>query len=62
MHEASHKQSELYGREYDQGKVPYNDIYFQQKLLCNFVHFFSPEVGRIGADLIILLVTQFGSH
>ena len=22
--------SELYGREYDQGKVTYNDIYFQQ--------------------------------
>ena len=23
--------SELYGREYDQVKVTYNDIYFQQK-------------------------------
>ena len=27
--EARRKQSELYGREYDQGKVTYNDIYFQ---------------------------------
>ena len=25
--------SELYGREYDQGKVTYNDVYFQQKSL-----------------------------
>ena len=27
---ARREQSELYGREYDQGKVTYNDIYFQQ--------------------------------
>ena len=28
--EARRERSELYGREYDQGKVTYNDIYFQQ--------------------------------
>ena len=39
------ERSELYGREYDQGKVPYNDIYFQQKIaLTNFLPFFFPEV------------------
>ena len=26
---ARRERSELYGREYDQGKVTYNDIYFQ---------------------------------
>ena len=32
MREASRELSELYGREYyDQRKVIYNDIYFQQK-------------------------------
>ena len=30
---ACRERSELYGREYDQGKVTYNNIYFQQKLL-----------------------------
>ena len=33
MREARREWSELYGREYDQWKVTYNDIYFQQKLL-----------------------------
>ena len=28
--EARRERSELYGRGYDQGKVTYNDIYFQQ--------------------------------
>ena len=39
--------SELYGREYDQGKVTYNDIYFQQISLCSdhFFSFFFPEVA-----------------
>ena len=31
--DARREQSELYGREYDQGKVTYNDIYFQRKSL-----------------------------
>ena len=60
--ETARERSELYGREYDQGKVSYNDIYFQQKSLWpNFLPFssrkLSPEVGRTGADLIIPLVT-----
>ena len=33
MREARRERSVLYGREYDQGKVTYNDIYFQQKSL-----------------------------
>ena len=28
--EACRERNELYSREYDQGKVTYNDIYFQQ--------------------------------
>ena len=37
--------SELCGREYDQGKVTYNDIYFQQKSLWPIISsFFFPEV------------------
>ena len=43
--EARRERSELYGREYDQGKVTYNDIYFQQKSLWPiFSSFFFPEV------------------
>ena len=35
----------LYGREYDQGKVTYNDIYFSVEIaLTNFLPFFFPEV------------------
>ena len=45
MHEASRELSELYGREYDQRKVIYNDIYFQQKKLRPiFSSFFFLEV------------------
>ena len=48
--EARREWSEPYGREYDQEKVTYNDIYFQQKSLTNFLPFssrkLSPEVGR----------------
>ena len=37
--------SKLYGREYDQGKVTYNDIYFQQKSIWPiFSSFFFPEI------------------
>ena len=32
-HEARRERSELYHREYDQRKVTYNDLYFQQKSL-----------------------------
>ena len=39
------KQSELYSSEYDQGKVTYNDIYFQQKWLRpKSSSFFFPEI------------------
>ena len=39
------ERSELYGREYNQGRVTYNDVYFQQKLLWPiFSSFFFPEV------------------
>ena len=59
--------SELYGREYDQWKVPYNDIYFQQKSLWPIFFPFSPricqkltpEVDRTGADLILISVTKW---
>ena len=49
------ERSELYTRDYDQGKVTYNDIYFQQKSLWPifFLFFSFPEVDRTGADLII---------
>ena len=41
----SRERSELYGREYDQGKVTCNDIYFQQKSLWPiFSFFFFPNV------------------
>ena len=33
MRKARRERSELYDREYDQGKVTYNEIYFQQKSL-----------------------------
>ena len=43
--EARRERSELYGREYDQEKATYNDIYFQQKSLWPiFFLFFFPEV------------------
>ena len=54
----------IYQCEYDQGKVTYNDIYFQQKLLWpTFFPFssqkLSPEVDRTGADLILINVTKW---
>ena len=51
---ARRKWSELYGREYDQGKVTYNSIYFQQKSLWPiFSSFFFRKWP---------LFTIFGSH
>ena len=54
MREVHRERSELYGREYDQVKVTYNnDVYFQQAeiALTNFLPFssriLSPEVGRL---------------
>ena len=49
------EQSELYGRESDQGKVTYNDIYFKQESLWSIFFLFSspklsPEVGRTGTQ------------
>ena len=48
------KQSVLYGREYDEGKVTYNDIYSAEIALTNFLPFssqkLSPEVGRTDWD------------
>ena len=41
VREARRERSELYGREYDQGKVTYNDIYFQQKSLWSIFFPFS---------------------
>ena len=51
MRKARHERVELYGREYDQGKVTYSDIYFQQKSLWPIFFLFSsrklsPEFGR----------------
>ena len=51
-------------REYDQGKVTYNDIYFQQKSLWPIFFPFSsrklsPEVDRTGANLILISVTKW---
>ena len=50
-----HEWSELYGREYNQEKVTYNDIYFQQKSLWPiFFRFFLPgSCHRNLGDLII---------
>ena len=58
----SEDRSELYGRKYDQGKVTYNDIYFQQKSLWPIFFPFSSrklstEIDRTGADLILISVT-----
>ena len=60
---ATREQSELYGREYDQGKVTYNHIYFQQKSLCPIFFPFSSrklssEVDRTGAILILISIMK----
>ena len=58
----------LDGRDYDQGKVTYNDIYFQQKSPWPIFFLFLPWschrklAEQTGADLIISLFTKFGSH
>ena len=55
---ARDERSELYGREYDQGKVTYNGIYFQQKSLWPiFSSFFLPDV--VTASWQNWLVTAF---
>ena len=64
MREARCEWSELYGREYDQGKVTYNDIYFQQKSPWPIFFSFpsrklSPKVDRTGADLILISVMKW---
>ena len=40
--EARRERYELYSREYDQGRVTYNDIYFQQKSLWPVFFLFLP--------------------
>ena len=60
---ARREQGELYGGEYDQGKVTYNHIYFQQKSLCPIFFPFSSrklskEVDRTGAVLILISIMK----
>ena len=63
--EARREQTELYAREYDQGKVTYNNIYFQNDHI--FFLFLPGSCHRkmaelTGEDLIIAQFTKFGSH
>ena len=56
--------SELYGREYDQWKVTYNDIILSAEIaLTNFLpgncQKLSREVDRTGADLILISITKW---
>ena len=64
MHEARSEESELYGKEYDQGKVQHTTIYtFSRNRSDQFSsRKLSQEVDRIEVDLIIPLVTKFGPH
>ena len=66
--EAHRERNELYGREYDQVKITYNDMYFQQNSLWPIFFLFLPgschqKLAELTwADLIIPLFTKFGSH